>query len=250
MKTATPLLADRKGITLVEVLAAAGILAVLATLVYPALTKARDRARSSQCVSNLHHMGAALAGYAADNNNELPANNDESPGRWYLVLNPYLGKTSESSGGGWQRPSVFICPSNDRQSEMGRYALFFDVGYWCNLFLMPRKNNPNSDGVVTWSNGRGKIRLNNLPPYRILIADNPKGSGAGSYFKHYRNANESRTLRPYPEGEGDDPHSLVRIHQKGVNALFTDFSVKYLDAEDINRPGREIDKGSYFGGLE
>jgi prepilin-type N-terminal cleavage/methylation domain-containing protein/prepilin-type processing-associated H-X9-DG protein len=242
-------ISDRKGITLIEVLAAAGILAVLATLIYPAIAKARERARSSTCVSNLRHMGSALAAYAADNNNELPGNNDENPGRWYLVLNPYLEKSANSAEGGWKRPSVFICPSNDRQSDMGQFALFFDVGYWCNLFLMPRKT-PGTDGKPdTWSNGRGKVRLSSLPAHRILVADNPKGAGSGSYFKYYRNVNESRTQRPYPDGAGEDIHSMARIHGDGVNALFTDFSVRFLKAEDVNRPGSQIETGSYFGDI-
>lgn len=242
-------LASRRGFTLIEILATAGILAVLATLIYPAITRAMERSRSATCVSNLHQMAAAIANYAADNNTELPGNNDGGAGRWYLSLNPYLGRNEHSAGGGWRRPSVFICPANDRRSEMGDYALFFDVGYWCNLFLMPRKTPATETAPETWNNGRGKIRMHNLPPHRILISDNPKGAGSGSYFKYYRNANEARTQRPYPAGE-DDPHALARIHADGINALFTDFSVRFLKAEDVNRPGSQIETGSYFGGIE
>jgi len=239
------------GITLIELLAAAGIFAVLTTFTFPAISHAGERARAATCVSNLQQMGVALTSYAADNNNELPANNDVAPWRWYLTLNPYLGKSIESSQGARARPSIFICPSNDRRSDMGMHAIYSDVGYWCNLFLMPRMNNSGAPGEpVTWSNGRGKIRINSLPSHRILVADNPKGSGGDSYYKFYRNANEAKTVRPYPAGQGEDIHSFARIHSDGVNALFTDFSVRFLKAEDVNRPGSQIETGSYFGGVE
>jgi|GEM_PF-758823 len=233
------------GFTLVELLITMGIIAVLVALFYPALMRAQERSRTAVCLSNLRQIGTGIVGYATDHNQELPGNNDRDPWRWYLHLLPYTGKGVNDQG----RPSIFICPANDRKTTFTKSALFFDVSYWGNLFLMPRMST-EADGSTKWGNGRGRVRLNQLPPERVLGADNPMKTGSQSYMMHFRSATEAQNNRPYPPGPDGDIHSMARIHGGGVNALFTDFSVRFMMAEEINRPGREIETGAYFGGLQ
>ena len=243
--------APRRAFTLVELLLVLGIIAILAALIIPAFMRTRERANAAVCVSNLRQIGTGIANYANDHNQFLPGNNHGAPGRWYLYVNPYVGKNMNSGESGWARPSVFICPSNDRKTTFNKYAIFLDVSYWCNLFLMPRLSDPAADGSKTWSYGySGCLRLNQLPPNRILVADNPKLSGSSSYFMHYRNAGDAKSRRPYPPGPDNDIHSMARIHGAGVNTLFTDFSVRFMAAEEVNRSGSEIETGNYFGGLQ
>jgi prepilin-type N-terminal cleavage/methylation domain-containing protein len=58
--------ARRTGFTLIELLVVVGILAVLAALLFPVLSKARGQARSITCVSNLRQVGLALQMYQSD----------------------------------------------------------------------------------------------------------------------------------------------------------------------------------------
>ncbi len=117
---------DRKmmGFTLIELLVVIGIIAVLSSMILPALGRARAEARRSVCLSNLRQIGAALQMYIPDNNYRYPSC---VPFKSFPLMNlptivevldPYL-KSAE----------VFICPSDitEYREEDTSYLWFSEL---------------------------------------------------------------------------------------------------------------------------
>lgn len=68
----THLTHTRRGFTLVELLVVIGIIALLISILLPSLNKARESAKSVQCLSNLRQIGITMQMYVLENKGVLP----------------------------------------------------------------------------------------------------------------------------------------------------------------------------------
>lgn len=100
---------EKKPFTLIELLVVIAIVAILAAMLLPAMGKARDIAKKSNCTNNLKQTGIAMMSYTSDCSDYIPLYSNGST-LWYYVLNPYLGRGIKNNNN-----KIWICPSSTHQ---------------------------------------------------------------------------------------------------------------------------------------
>ncbi|MFN3410203.1 MAG: prepilin-type N-terminal cleavage/methylation domain-containing protein [Limisphaerales bacterium] len=122
-----------RGFTLVELLVVIAVIALLAALLLPALGRAKERAWTVACLSNLKQLAACWHLYATDHDDHLPPNNSVyniqnhqaliTGGSWCTNLAPYDADPSSISSGHLfsynQNVGIYRCPA-DRSTVRDR----------------------------------------------------------------------------------------------------------------------------------
>jgi prepilin-type N-terminal cleavage/methylation domain-containing protein len=200
------LLCRSGGFTLIELLVVIAIIALLAALLLPALSKARERSRGTVCVSNLKQLALAFTLYADENNGYLPWYYSAATGQtWYHLLYPYCSIKNALAN-----QSVFGCLSRDPN----------DYGGWSYAIEYFATVEPDYTTLVKLANLQANLLGGSpAPATRWLVMDAEGygiylGAGLGSWA--------------YP---GTSPRLR---HLSRANVLFPDMHVEGLSKSAIN----------------
>lgn len=97
----------RKGFTLIELLVVIAIISILAAMLLPSLSRAREQARRTSCKNNLKQLGLALIMYSNDYMGSFPTGSGSHLADLTLLLSMGYAKD----------PNVFECPSASYEGQ-------------------------------------------------------------------------------------------------------------------------------------
>jgi prepilin-type N-terminal cleavage/methylation domain-containing protein/prepilin-type processing-associated H-X9-DG protein len=128
--------------TLIELLVVIAIIGILAGMLLPALAKAREKARSASCVSQLRQIRVAISLYTDDNNGFMPPSSTALT-TWPKLLGQYMPQKGQNIT---SKPNqVFICPSANytpiAKTDIG-------MTYTCTSVLLGRDNGSGVPDII------------------------------------------------------------------------------------------------------
>lgn len=222
----------RNGFTLIELLVVIAIIAILAAILFPVFTQAREKARSASCLSNSRQVATGLMMYVNDFDGAGPI--QYAAGGIYCGDNPGMRCWYEASYPYIKNEGVFNCPSaprSMRQSFMaprtsgsaGRPYPTQGMTLTYN-FTLSQMNSPGA--------GQAPLYVGKCPePARVFFFGDggslPHGWNYGVAFANVNDATRKNMAAPYGTGTIAADDQAAR-HHGGSNLCFLDGHCKWM----------------------
>jgi prepilin-type N-terminal cleavage/methylation domain-containing protein/prepilin-type processing-associated H-X9-DG protein len=197
----------RRGFTLIELLVVIAIIAILAAILFPVFAKAREKARTINCLSNMKQIGLGTMQYVQDYDEKYPGGANMGFGwapAWWDEVAPYLKSIQ-----------IYKCPS---ESNPGN----------CWGTNVPVDNYPVTYGCNQWIEGWGgsmAMAAIQSPAIDILYGEKLSGDWP-CYPSNYGSTAATSNGQSIPQ----------HLHNGGDNYAFCDGHAKWLIAGEDCAP--------------
>lgn len=208
---------NRRAFTLIELLVVIAIIAILAAILFPVLSQAREAAKKTQCLNNNKQIGIALYMYLGDNDDTLPMANYPAPPTyvgppwtafqfhngagiselcWADLIQPYAKNTD-----------IFGCPDDGgtARTSAGAQVPGKKLSYALNYYFYRQPN-----GVSQFALSGGTLGEIGSPASKLFIAET--GVDASGVRREI--------VRP-------DRNAGMHRHQNGGNYIYADTHAKF-----------------------
>jgi prepilin-type N-terminal cleavage/methylation domain-containing protein/prepilin-type processing-associated H-X9-DG protein len=224
----------RNGFTLIELLVVIAIIAILAAMLLPALSKAKEKGKRTACMSNMRQVGVALQMYGSDYDKCPPRvhpvvdfNNPYAEPNALSLLMPYLGSKASS---GLASPAVFNCPSLKPNPDPAfAPTKFSSTGLSVNCVPLARSlavvRRPSATIVIQEAWSLSHVIWNQA---ELVSADRIPGIINGLRPGRFQEWHMWSSRADSPSFLSDTPREhLSNVHDEGGNLVFVDGHAEY-----------------------
>jgi len=210
----------RAGFTLIELLVVIAIIAILAAILFPVFSRARENARRASCQSNMKQLGLGFAQYLQDYDSKYPEGGNYQ--NWLPGNGDWVAGFKNTEG---LADNKTFAPTGDK-ADVQDGSLYPYVKS-AQIYVCPSA--PDSDKGLTYSMNCEMVRVpESIVPSPssivLLVDEGPVGHDANGAASGNGSTNDGFF---WASNDSNATDSLATIHLGGGNLLFVDGHVKF-----------------------